>query len=186
MHASLERRLLLAQQAPTLASYSSYLVAMYGFVQPLEAAFRQLPEDLRGALELERRCKAELILVDLQVLSARLGDGGVNTPPCDALPSQGTEAQALGALYVLEGSTLGARAILRHLAPLSIEGCSTYLLSYGEELGSMWQKMRAVLCGYSEQHPELDADIVAAAQDTFERLDDWFVRCGAAEVSRAA
>ncbi|MDF3071691.1 MAG: bacteriophytochrome heme oxygenase BphO [Polyangiaceae bacterium] len=186
MHASLERRLVLVQGAPALESYSSYLRAMYGFIAPLEAGFRQLPDELCADLSLSRRCKAGLILRDLEALSPRLGHALGNAPRCDALPSQGTVPRALGALYVLEGSTLGARWLLRHLAPLGIDDCSAYLSSYGEELGAMWQKMRAVLSNYSQQHPDRDAELVSAALQTFERLDDWFVRCGAAEVSRAA
>lgn len=184
-HESLERRLLLAQEAPTLASYSTYLRAMYGFVAPLEVGFRQLPSELAASLEIERRCKAELILEDLAALAPRVGQ---TASPlwCGALPEQGCAARALGALYVLEGSTLGARWLLRHLAPLGVDGCSAYLRSYGDDLGPMWQRMRAVLQAHSERYPELDVELLAAARETFERLDAWFVSCGAAEVSRAA
>ncbi|RYZ05897.1 MAG: hypothetical protein EOO73_18465 [Myxococcales bacterium] len=181
-HESLERRLHLAQHPVSRGSYSAYLRAMYGFVAPLEAAFGQLPPDLSKTLELERRCKARLILQDLEVLAP----GDSKPPFCEVLPEQGTAARALGALYVLEGSTLGARWLLRHLAPLGIEGCSAYLNSYGEDLGAMWQRMRAVLQTHSRLHPEHDAELVATALQTFQRLDAWFVRCGAAEVSRAA
>lgn len=186
VHASLERRLLLSQAAPTLASYASYLRAMHGFVAPLEEGFRRLPEPWAARLELNRRCRAELIVADLDALSSRLGPSSPALVRCTALPAQGSVAQALGALYVLEGSTLGARWIVRHLAPLEIDGASAYLRSYGDDLGSMWQKMRAALMAHSAQSPEQDAQVVAAALETFERLDAWFVRTGAAETSRAA
>lgn len=186
VHASLERRLLLAQAAPTLASYSSYLRAMHGFIAPLEEGFRQLPGPWAATLDLNRRCKADLIVADLGALSSRLGPSAPALVRCADLPAQGSVAQALGALYVLEGSTLGARWLLRHLAPLEIESASAYLSSYGDDLGFMWQKMRTALLAHSAQRPEQDPQVVAAALETFERLDAWFVRTGAAETSRAA
>jgi heme oxygenase len=185
VHASLERRLLLAQ-APSVATYWSYLVAMYGFVAPLEAAFRGLPAPLQLELELPRREKADLLAKDLEALAPRVGSSSSRAPWCDALPAHGSVAEALGVLYVLEGSTLGARWLLRHVAALGVEDGSAYLRSYGDAVGSMWQKMRTVLASHSERHPHEDATIEAASLDTFARLDAWFVRCGAAEVSRAA
>jgi heme oxygenase (biliverdin-IX-beta and delta-forming) len=185
VHASLERRLLLAQ-APSVSAYWSYLVAMHGFVAPLEAGFRRLPAPVQLELELPRREKADLIASDLDALAARVGTSADRAPWCDALPAHGSVAEALGVLYVLEGSTLGARWLLRHVAPLGVEECAAYLRSYGDAVGPMWQKMRAFLAAYSEKHPDEDAAIEAAARGAFERIDAWFVRCGAAEVSRAA
>lgn len=185
VHASLERRLLLAQ-VPSVSAYWSYLAAMHGFVAPLEAGFRLLPAPLQLELELPRREKAELLARDLEALAAKVGPSADRAPWCDALPAHGSVAEALGVLYVLEGSTLGARWLLRQVAPLGVQECSAYLQSYGDDVGPMWQKMRAFLATYSEGHPDEDAAIQAAALDTFERIDTWFVRCGAAEVSRAA
>ncbi len=185
-HASLERRLLLAQEAPSLADYWNYLAAMHGFVAPLEAAFEHLPASVSGSLELPRRRKAQLILQDLERLVPRLTRGQASLGQCAALPAHDTAAQALGCFYVLEGSTLGARWLLRHLAPLAIDDSSAYLRSYGEELGAMWSRFRAVIAEYSAQHPAQDAEMVASALVTFQQLDAWFVRCGAAEVSQAA
>jgi heme oxygenase (biliverdin-IX-beta and delta-forming) len=159
---------------------------MHGFVAPMEAAFGDLPAELSTELEMNRRQKAGLIVGDLEALAPRLGHAPLDAPWCDALPARGTVPQALGALYVLEGSTLGSRWLVRHLTPLGIERCCAYLLSYGEDLGAMWNKLRAVLSSHSQRYPEQDAALVAAAQETFQSLDLWFVRCGAAEVSRAA
>ena len=59
---------------------------------------------------MEQRYRAPLILEDL----ARLGFPA-QPPLCLAMPSLRTHAQLLGALYVMEGSTLGGQVIARQL-----------------------------------------------------------------------
>lgn len=160
---------------------------MYGFSKPLEDAFVELPPELGRELCIERRCKAALLEADLEALAARSGRVRASrTPWCDELPSTSNVSRTLGVLYVLEGSTLGARFLLRHLAPLGIDDCSTYLKSYGADLKMMWESLRQVLNRHAESYPEQQSQMVEAAQQTFERLDAWFVLCGAAEESRAA
>jgi heme oxygenase (biliverdin-IX-beta and delta-forming) len=185
-HSSLERRLRIAQERPSLLDYRNYLRAMYGFTAPLEARLRLLPRPFADDVEFESRCKAELLLEDLAALERRSAGRAELAARCRVLPESQTSAQAMGILYVLEGSTLGARWLLRHLQPLGLEDCSAYLQSYGEALGPMWQKMRAALVRHAELHPEQTATTLAAAGDTFRALDDWFVQCDAAKESRAA
>ncbi len=180
-HASIEQRLRIARNNPSLGDYRDYLRAMYGFTAPVEQRLRRLPQQLGNELELERRCKSELIAEDLAAVERRLSSTTSTPAWCDALPEDRDATQALGILYVLEGSTLGARWLLRHLQPLDVDDCSRYLQSYGEALGSMWEKMRGALVRHAALHPEQAPRLIAAAQDTFDKLDDWCVRCRAAE-----
>lgn len=180
-HASLEQRLRIVHAAPALADYRAYLTAMHGFTLPLEAGWANLPQGLRDAIELDKRSKAHLLRRDLDALDARLGP--VARPLCRLLPPRDTDSDVLGALYVLEGSTLGARYLLRHLAPLGIADASRYLNSYGEELGAMWHKLRAVLAAHEGRQSHT---LVQSALRTFELLDVWLVDCGAARASEAA
>jgi heme oxygenase len=61
------------------------------------------------------------------------------------------EAEALGMLYVLEGSTLGGRFILRALAERGIEDPDlTFLDPYGAETGARWRAFLAVLARETE------------------------------------
>jgi heme oxygenase len=184
-HASIEQRLHIARSQPSLSDYRNYLLAMRGFTAPLEQRLRRLPAAFASEVELERRCKAELLGRDLAALEQRLADEPSSPGCCDALPPSDTPAQAMGALYVLEGSTLGARWLLRHLQPLGLDDCSAYLSSYGDALGPMWEKMRGALVRHAERHPEQTPELLAAASDTFRTLDDWFVHCHAAEMSSA-
>ncbi len=75
--------------------------------------------------------------------------GGRRTPApaaSDRFPPLTSEAEALGALYVLEGATLGGRIIRRELA---VRGASLtgleFLDPYGEAAGDRWRSFLAVL-----------------------------------------
>jgi heme oxygenase (biliverdin-IX-beta and delta-forming) len=68
-------------------------------------------------------------------------------PPVNPVfPAIGTKAEALGALYVLEGSTLGGRTILRALRSrgVSTDGLD-FLDPYGEKAGANWRTFLRVL-----------------------------------------
>jgi heme oxygenase len=58
------------------------------------------------------------------------------------LPQPTSTEQALGIVYVLEGSTLGGAYLLKQLAPLGISAAhgGSYLASYGSDRGKMWQR----------------------------------------------
>ncbi|WP_181700216.1 biliverdin-producing heme oxygenase [Chthonobacter albigriseus] len=80
-------------------------------------------------------------------------------------------AEAMGSLYVLEGSTLGGRVIARHLQRrfgLVAGAGAAYFSSYGAAIGPMWTAFRARLEAFSD--PAHDDAIVAGAQATFTRL----------------
>ncbi len=185
-HASIEQRLRIARATPSLSDYRNYLLAMYGFTAPIEQRLRSLSAGLDSELELERRCKSGLIARDLAALDERMNAGANSPALCGALPENRDATEALGTLYVLEGSTLGARWLLRHLQPLALDDCCAYLRSYGDALGAMWEKMRRGLVRHAELHPERVPDLIEAAKETFQKLDAWCVRCHAAEESPSA
>lgn len=105
-------------------------------------------------------------------------------PRCAELPAVGTPEKALGALYVFEGATLGGQIISRHLenvVGLKDGAGYRYFFSYGPEVGRRWKEFGALLLQHSD--PRADAEMVAAANDTFARLHAW---CLARGMERAA
>jgi heme oxygenase len=67
-------------------------------------------------------------------------------PPLPAFPSPASPSEALGLFYVLEGSTLGGRLILRELARRGVDLADlTFLDPYGTETGARWRSFLAVL-----------------------------------------
>ncbi|OUJ72334.1 biliverdin-producing heme oxygenase [Hymenobacter crusticola] len=146
---------------PSREATEHFLRKLYGFLQPYEEQLWQhaLPE----AWEIERRSRAHLILQDLQVPAASL-------PRCPAMPPLQTWPQLLGAMYVLEGSTLGGQVIARQLAKAGIP-TRTYFKGYGEQTGPMWKSFCSLL---TQAATETNHDeIVQSASRTFQHLEAW-------------
>lgn len=152
----------------TTAQTAHFLSRMYGFVQPYEAALHQHAEAFGPEWQLEQRYRAPFILEDL----ARLGYPA--TPPlCQAMPPLDTHAQLLGAMYVLEGSTLGGQVIARQLAAAGIEG-RTFFASRAERTGPLWKQFGQLLEAAAASE---DADaVVASAILTFQTLAAWLIQ----------
>lgn len=77
----------------------------------------------------------------------------------------------MGALYVLEGSTLGGRMIGRHITAthgLTGEGLA-YYSGHGPRTGSMWLAFRARLDTFDGDA----AQVVSAANGTFDAMRAW-------------
>jgi heme oxygenase len=151
--------------APTAAVAAHFLERMYGFLQPYETALHQHEAAFGPAWELPQRYRAHLILEDLGRPAA---DPGL--PLCPNMPTLHALPQLLGAMYVLEGSTLGGQVINRQLERAGIP-LRRYFAGYGERTGPMWK----AFCHLLTETAALDAadEIVASAARTFQCLDAW-------------
>lgn len=114
------------------------------------------------------RRRSHLYAADVRALGADL----VAVAP--SLPVVGTTDEALGRMYVLEGSTLGGTFIDRHLTGLpDLSGVRLQAFSpYGERTGAMWAAYRRA----TREHVAGGGDpdrVVAAACDTFGALAGW-------------
>jgi heme oxygenase len=114
-----------------------------------------------------KRRKANLIAADLISLGAK-----PFTPAEDRLlPQILNHAQSLGALYVIEGSTLGGQIIsqllVRQLGDIS---AISFFSGYGADTMAMWQKFKAVL-DLAENEP--GDEIIATANETFLKFSQW-------------
>jgi heme oxygenase len=149
----------------TAEATAHFLAKLYGFLVPYEAVLRQHASEFGPAWELDQRFRAHLILQDLQRPTA---DPGL--PICPAMPPLDTHARLLGAMYVMEGSTLGGQVITRQLAKAEIP-LRRYFAGYGERTGPMWKAFCQLL---TEAAPTTDSDeIVASASRTFQHLEAW-------------
>ena len=107
---------------------------------------------------------------------------GPDTATLPELPAVEDTDQALGRLYVLEGSTLGGTFISRHLATLPTVGPDVRLGAfspYGAETGAMWHAFRRV----TRDRVAAGGDpvrLVGAARATFAVLAEWCAPVGAA------
>lgn len=156
----------------TRGDYVALLERFYGFVAPWERQLARCVSD--DDLVREGREKTGWLEEDLAHFERDAGRRAA-LPQCEDLPETGSRPAILGACYVLEGATLGGQFIARHLQEkLGLEpgGGDRYFRSYGPDVGARWQAFRAELMRYSS--PENDAEIIAAAQNTFDKLTAWF------------
>ncbi|MGH6646599.1 biliverdin-producing heme oxygenase [Aquabacterium sp.] len=158
----------------TTARYLTVLGAFQGFWPGIEA---RIDHALSAALraELAPRWRAPRLSHDL----ARLGLSSADIrglPVCADWPCIDSPAAALGALYVTEGSTLGARHISRHLNErLGMDASSgaSFFAGHGDQTGHLWLRFKALLSEHLPTESEQDQAVLAATQ-TFSALNRWF------------
>lgn len=154
----------------SFADYAAILSMFYGYFQPMQQmATALITTDLLP--DIQQRRHADLILDDLSAL------GVYETPEiCDNLPLIDQTESAFGALYVLEGSTLGGRMISKMLQKnqdINLdEQHLQFFRGYGEHTGYMWTTFKDSLnkFGYSEM-------MIEAANATFLHLKYWIKHC---------
>ena len=173
-HVALEEALDWRARVATRAGYRDLLARLHGFHAVWEPAIgRALADD--AFFDARRR---------LAALAADLRHLGMRAETIDALAMPGTvrlagPAAAMGALYVLEGSTLGGRAIGRHIAALhGIEGDGlVYYRAHGPRAGAMWAAFRLRLDDVSGD-AAAEAAALASAIAAFDAMRVWL--CGEA------
>ncbi|MEM1118017.1 MAG: biliverdin-producing heme oxygenase [Bacteroidota bacterium] len=154
----------------TREAYRDHLVRLLAFYGPTEAALA----DVDGLADVlpdlpERLVKTAWLRADLDRL------GGAGEAPSAHAPAWSV-AEALGVLYVIEGSTLGGRSIARELersVGVTPEAGGQFYASYRGDRGPRWKTFKAALNAHGEAHPEAADDTVRAAADTFDTLRIW-------------
>jgi heme oxygenase len=167
------------------ARYRWFLEKQYGFYAPLEPRLALAPGLAALGLEVARRQRAHLFAADLLHLGAHPG----RLPRCAALPRVDTAARALGAMYVLEGSTFGGAFILRHLASslaLAPGAGASGIVPYGDGLTRMWIEYTDALDRFVTARPADEPEVQDAARETFERMLAWFREPAPAAVAEAS
>ena len=112
------------------------------------------------------RGKLGWLEADLAALGAASSSPG--SPPTLHLTDG---ADAFGAIYVMEGSTLGGQVIARHVIPAlgvtPADGCR-YFTGYGASTGERWRDTMASITRFAETAGDAAGDrMVAAANRTF-------------------
>lgn len=154
--------------AVTVADYARFLGVTYGFLQPLE---RSLVESgLAGFVP-----RSPAILDDLRAV-------GVTEESLAAIPLArgvepvGSEGEAMGLAYVIEGSRMGglviAKHIGRHLGLSSENGLSFFLPSHPHEIVARFHQFVAKLDSFAKCSCE-EREAMDGAQGAFRLVKFW-------------
>jgi heme oxygenase len=154
----------------TQEHYVDLLQLFYNYFGAVEEQINQYigTEHLKDHLQ---RRKTSSLLNDITALGATAN----KTISQEDLPVFENHLQAFGALYVLEGSTLGgpyiSKMIQKQLDKQDTEGLS-FFNSYGEETETMWNMFKAVLDRQAGNEAEQNV-ILQSADETFLKFKSW-------------
>ncbi len=172
-HQQLEKMLVKQMRLiSTKEDYVKLLQLFYSYFGALEEKINQfiIPHHLEEEHQFQRR-KTIRIAEDITVSGGVVKDKAKE----EDLPEIMNRLQAFGALYVIEGSTLGGRVIAkmmqRQMDTNDLEGF-TFFHGYGDETESRWTNFRELL---NEQPDSLeDKEImIRTADETFEKFKCW-------------
>jgi heme oxygenase len=100
------------------------------------------------------------------------------------LPEINNHLQAIGAMYVMEGSTLGgvhiSKMIQQRLPSLDAKAL-TFFNGYKSDTQTMWQKFKTAIDGEQLQPGEA-ASVIHAANETFIYFGNWIMKSGTTKI----
>ncbi len=166
----------IATRSLNLENYTRILRKFYGFFQPLESSIHQLPELEYYLPDLATRRKAGSILQDLRAINQE-NIALATIPLCPDIPRITDVSAGLGALYVLEGSTLGGKVISKivyETLGYTPENGIAFFNGYGTQTGPKWKAFQEALVRFASTTAQEEA-IVKAAIHTFQKLEIWFI-----------
>ncbi len=162
----------------TLTSYTCFLSAQYLFQHELKALYTE-PQLVTLIADLPQRCRAEEVMADLIDLDTPIPD------PMPGAVSNPSMAQALGWLFVSEGSKLGAAFLIKRAAALNLS--ETFGARHlGEPIGGRaegWKRFIRILDQLplnEEQECQLDQGAIAAFERFNELLQHAYTSAGQA------
>lgn len=154
---------------PSADAYRDYLVRIFGFEAPVEAAVAATP-GVAELLNLEGRSHVRHLKADLVMLGVTNVE---ELPMCRAVPRFVSATEALGWLYVVEHNATLHAQVRRHIDKRLPTVASTYLAA-GEQQGpARVQELAAVLDRFARE-PQAARQVVEAVKLAFRRQRQWF------------
>jgi heme oxygenase len=177
LHKRIETLVPLLDRDLTISGYTQYLQQLFPFYQQLERCLRSVTGLSSVVADLDERWKTDLLAADLGINLVGSGDLFEFALTSDFIPQPRNIPEALGCLYVLEGSTLGAQILIRAVRGSlgkAAEGKTHFLESYQSRTGEKWRRLCAILNAALVDPAELEIT-VASARSTFAGLYDWLL-----------
>lgn len=149
----------------SLQSYGLYLNLMLDVTLALEKEIFPL---IDGFVEnLPERKKSHALAKDLDAIDVKRTSRDFSFGNNKIAP-----AFAMGIMYVLEGSTLGGRFILKNVAEnlrLDETNGASYFSGYGNKTGSFWKNFLANLMAFETSH-NAENEIIEGADFAFKKI----------------
>lgn len=168
-HRRLEQVIRVEARLADPAQYTALLQCFLGIYRPLEQRLEDSFPHGIAELDLHTRRKSHWLEQDLCVLAAQPSVESNDLPPLQ------TEDQALGCMYVLEGSTLGGQMIARmarETLGLDTDSGGRFFHGYGSETGARWRAF-----GTAANAAARSAEVVIqSAEATFAAFERWAAR----------
>lgn len=155
----------------TNAEYSLYLSLMLDVVKDAEENIFPVAHAAIPGLDVHP--KAQFIKADLSALGYTKQQF---YKPLTSKTKEISPAFALGVLYVIEGSSLGGRVILKNINTVlghDAENGGSYFTGYGGQTGSHWKAFLGSLTEYESQH-NAETEIIAGANFAFDAISAHF------------
>ncbi|MNJ94000.1 Heme oxygenase [compost metagenome] len=167
-HLNLEKKVVQKMKAiRSDADYADFLKHFYVYFNQVEQAIAPyITTDLLPD-HAERR-NSSYLKQDIEELGSN-----VNELPTATAPEINNTVEALGALYVMEGSIMGGPIIVKMLEKFGITKGVSFFSGYGEATGQMWGKFTAVLNAQANNEAE-EALAIKTANDTFSNFGEVF------------
>ena len=150
--------------------YQMYIAKLYGFTKACERDI--FPELALILPDLEERKKSDLIEKDL--FTTGVSKEKIENIPVFQFKTSGP-GEALGVMYVLEGSTLGGKILYKHINQTlgkDAESGASYFWGYGQRTGVLWKIFISALAGYAVEE-NCEEEIITSAVHTFSTIDQW-------------
>lgn len=159
IHAWAERRVMgRLNEIKDEKDYIALLKIFYVFFKSMEDVIYPVLTPHNQHLIADRR-DASYILQDIRAL-----DSGVEGENLSKIPAPVNIAEAIGMLYVLEGSTLGGIYIVKILKKKGIERGFSFFEGYGEDTFTHWEAFKKEIDGLVHADKEQKLAIQRAEQ----------------------
>lgn len=171
LHQSVEQRLSAILFATTLSPYCylDVLRVMQHCYSTMEHCLKQFPTSKKLLIG---RSKLGWLEEDIAYLTSLTSVRESDWESC-CTPMADTRGQAMGMMYVMEGSTLGGHFInnkLRNLPWLSAGQGLQFFSNYGSSRTLKWKQFIRDFQTFYQHHPEQQSNILDGAQDAFNTL----------------
>lgn len=166
-----EQRLSVMNTPATTGTYRAFLLRVYGFEGPVEAAL-QVTHGLTDIIDLRARLHTRLLRSDV----AALGVVDLTcVPRCTSIPQFGDALEALGWMYVIERGRMLNSILHRYLEerlPAVTLAAATYLRSE-RSAGTRMRELGDTLDSVVQSDSDVDR-VLVAAHGAFRAQAQWY------------